>query len=92
MKVSTEAPHLPSRPRTSGLPDLRINFCKTRAGRGFVAGRVGRVSEANGDGVGGLRLLRGSGSPHPRSLPATRFARGGRGEECESPHMREQCQ
>src|SRR5215831_11269865 len=30
------------------------------------------------------RLLRASGAPHPRPLPATRFARGGRGEEASS--------
>jgi hypothetical protein len=48
---------LPSRPRKSGMPDLRKYRCETRASPGFVAGRVGRVSEANADGVGGLRLL-----------------------------------
>src|ERR1700688_3415546 len=54
-----------------------------------LAGRVDRVSEANASGVGGLRLLRARewlhcrlcarGCPPPRPLPATRFARGGRG-------------
>src|SRR5579862_7148429 len=57
-----------------------------------LAGRVDRRSEAAARGVGGLRLLhiRGGGlslalnlrrRPYPRPLPATRFARGGRGEE-----------
>ena len=65
----TAAPQLPSRP---------------------LAGRVERSGEAAERGVGGLRLLRlcdkgegrllrASGAPHPRPLPATRFARGGRG-------------
>jgi hypothetical protein len=56
-----------------------------------LAGRVDRVSVANADGVGGLRLLfrrrftesrlfSARGAPHSRPLPATRFARGGRGE------------
>src|SRR5579883_1112005 len=93
MRFGTPAPRaLPSRPRKSGWPDLRIIECETRAGPGFVAGRVERSGEAAERGVGGLRLLRirggaqtrllrASGAPHPRPLPATRFARGGRGAE-----------
>ena len=34
-----------------------------------LAGRVGRVSVANADGVGGLRLLRSRGSPPPLTPP-----------------------
>jgi hypothetical protein len=53
-----------------------------------LAGRVGRVSEANADGVGGLRLHGASGAPRPRPLPATRYVRGGRGEEGASVQLR----
>src|ERR1700704_2172399 len=34
-----------------------------------LAGRVGRVSEANADGVGGLHLLRTRGRPRPPTPP-----------------------
>ncbi len=60
----SEVQALPSRPRKSGLPDLRTNSCETRASPGFVAGRVARVREANAGGVGGLHF------PCPR-LPPT---------------------
>jgi len=70
---------LPSRPRKSGLPDLRIIECETRAGPGFVAGRVDRVSEANAGGVGGLHLLLAlwpPPTPNP-SPPLASLAGGG---------------
>ena len=61
----TKVPHLPSRPRKSGLPDLRTIVCETRASPSFVAGRVDRMSAANAGGVGGLHLLRARVAPHP---------------------------
>src|SRR6267154_1637270 len=42
--------------------------------------------EAAPDGAGGLHLLRPCRAPHPQPLPATRFARGGRGDDKDSPH------
>src|SRR3977135_1381714 len=42
-----------------------------------LAGRVGRVSEANADGVGGLHLLRTRGAPPDPSPPLASLAGGG---------------
>src|SRR6266852_45351 len=68
---------LPSRPRKSGLPDLRTIVCETRASPSFVAGRVDRVSAANAGGVGGLRLLRARGAPTPDPSPPLASLAGG---------------
>jgi hypothetical protein len=84
------SPLLRSRPRKSGLPDLRTFKCETRASPGFLAGRVDRVSGANAGGVGGLHVLRPCGEannacsvlaapPTPNPFPP-RAARAGGGE------------
>jgi hypothetical protein len=43
-----------------------------------AVGRVERLSKAMAVGVGGFSLS-AQGAPHPRPLPTTRYARGGRG-------------
>src|SRR5690349_10855881 len=73
-------------------PTCALTDAKPGQARVSWRGGSSAVAPATADGVGGLRSLRIgdlkthacsvlAASPHPRPLPATRFARGGRGEE-----------
>ncbi len=80
---------LPSRPRKSGLPDLRNYWREPRPG--FVAGRVGRRSEAATDGVGGLYLLRVRGCPPPPTPPRHSLRSRGEGRRNAPAHITASC-